>query len=186
MDDNKIRYLPFHAINEFMLDDYRQQVITKVLREVEKLPGERKGRVNGMVRKYVSLPGFRNSALAPLALRVKGSITPFERRPEFTAQVLQGWSDLLPELRGQVHAMLEAREWKNLLPPDADRSKLPGFMTEWPKSETYDVMDKAFAEMYPDSGAAEYDIRLMAVWVANRLPYELFEDEEEDGAETGE
>lgn len=184
MDDNKIQYLPFHAINEFMLDEYRQQVITKVLREVEKLPGERRGRVNGMIRKHVSLPGFRNSALAPLALRVKGSITPFERRPEFTAQVLQGWSELLPELREQIHSMLTARDWKDLLPADADRSKLPGFLTEWPKSETYDVLDQAYADMFPEAGTSSDDIRLMAVWVANRLPYELFEDEEEEEDET--
>ncbi len=179
MDDNQIQYLPFHAINEFMLDEFRRQVITKVLREVEKLPGERRGRINGMVRKYVSLPGFRNSALAPLMLRVKGSITPFERRAEFAGQVLQGWAELQPELRDQIHAMLVARNWEDLLPAFADRSKLPGFMTEWPKSETYDILDQAYAEMYPDAGTSSDDIRLMAVWIANRLPYELFEDEEE-------
>jgi hypothetical protein len=178
MDENQIQYLPFHAINEFMLDEYRQQVITAVLRGVEKLPNERRGRINGLVRKYVSLPGFRNSALAPLALRVKGSITAFERRPDFAAQVLQAWSDLHPELRAQLHGLLEARNWEKLLPADADRSKLPGFMTEWPKTETYDVLDQAYADMFPDSKAEAYDVRLMAVWVANRLPYELFEDEE--------
>lgn len=180
MDDNRIRYLPFNAINEFMNDDYRLQVIQTVLRDIEKLPGERRGTLNGMIRKFISLPGFRNSAQAPLALKVKGSITTFERRPDFTAQILQAWSDLHSTLRTQVYEMLVARKFDSVLPAEADRSKLPGFLTQWPKSETYDVLDQSYAEMFPDSkGMDENDIRLMAVWVANRLPYELFEDDEE-------
>lgn len=179
MDDNQIQYLPFNAINEFMVDEYRLKVIQLVMRSVDKLPGEQRGRMNSLVRKHINLPGFRNSALAPLQLRVKGSITPFERRPEFTAQVLQGWSELNADLRMNVFEMLKARSFEQLLPPEADRSKLPGFMTQWPKSETYDVLDSTYAEMFPDALAENDDIRLMSVWVANRLPYELFEDEEE-------
>ncbi|GAP07040.1 MAG TPA: hypothetical protein DEQ80_09660 [Anaerolinea thermolimosa] len=182
MDDTQIRYLPFHAINEFMLDDYRLKVIQSVLRDVEKLPGERRGRLNGLIRRHINIPGFRNSAIAPLPLRVKGAVTAFERHPEFTAQVLQGWSELHPDLRARVFEMLKARNWEQLLPPEADRSKLPGFMTQWPKTETYEVLDQTYAEMFPDSPAESDDIRLMCVWIANRLPYELFEDEEE-GAE---
>jgi hypothetical protein len=179
MDDNQIRYLPFHAINEFMNDDFRLSVIQSVLREIEKLPGEQRGRLNSLVRKHVSVPGFRNSALAPLPIRVKGSITPFERRPEFAAQVLQGWSELHAELRARIVDMLKSRGWEQVLPAEADRSKLPGFMTQWPKAETYEVLDQAYAEMYPETPEESDLIRLMAVWVANRLPYELFEDEEE-------
>lgn len=179
MDDNQIRYLPFHAINEFMNDDFRLSVIQAVLKDIEKLPGEQRGRLNSLIRKHVSVAGFRNSALAPLAIRVKGSITPFERRPEFAAQVLQGWSELHAELRTRIYEMLKTRQWEQVLPAEADRSKLPGFMTQWPKAETYEVLDQAYAEMYPDIPEESDHIRLMAVWVANRLPYELFEDEEE-------
>jgi hypothetical protein len=183
MDDNQIRYLPFNAINEFMLDEFRHKVIHTVMRDVEKLPGDRRGSLNGMVRKYISLPGFRNSTLAPLPMRVKNAIQPFERRPEFTARVLQCWSDLHVELRQQIFDMLVSRGWEKLLPPEADRSKLPGFQAEWPKTETYDALDQSYAELYPEGGAVSDDIRLMAVWIANRLPYELFEDEE--GEEAG-
>ncbi len=186
MDDNQIQYLPFHAINEFMVDEYRLKVIQQVMRQIEKLPGEQRGRMNSLVRKHISLPGFRNSALAPLGLRVKGSVTPFERRPEFAAQVLQGWSELNADLRARVYEMLKARNWEKLLPAEADRSKLPGFMTQWPKSDTYDVLDQTYAEMFPDAPAENDDVRLMSVWVANRLPYELFEDEEGEVDESSE
>jgi len=121
--------------------------------------------------------------MAPLPLRVKGAVTAFERHPEFTAQVLQGWSELHVDLRARVFEMLKARNWEQLLPPEADRSKLPGFMTQWPKTETYEVLDHTYAEMFPDSPAESDDIRLMSVWIANRLPYELFEDEEGDAEE---
>jgi hypothetical protein len=183
MDDKQIRYIPFHAINEFMNDDYRLKVIQIVLRDVDKLPGERKGRINGLVRKYISLPGFRNSALAPLPLRIKGAVTAYGRYPDFTAQILQGWSELNPDLRQKVHDMLKTRDWADLLPPEADRSKLPGFRTEWPKAETYDVIDQAYAELNPGVETESDNIRLMSVWMVNRLPYELFDDEEEEEVE---
>ncbi len=179
MNDKQIRYFPFHAINEFMNDDYRLKVIQQVLRDVEKLPGERRGRINALVRKYVSLPGFRNSAAAPLPMRVKGAVSAFSRYPDFAAQVLQGWSELKAGLRAQVFEMLKSRNWADLLPPEADRSKLPGFMTQWPKSETYDVLDQTYAELFPGEEVDNDDVRLMSVWLVNRLPYELFDEEGE-------
>ena len=54
-----------------------------------------------MIKRYVKLPGFRNSAQAPLSLKVKGSGEAFEKHPDFVAQVLMAWSELLPDLRQQ-------------------------------------------------------------------------------------
>jgi hypothetical protein len=180
MDDKKIRYFPFHAINEYMLPDYRHDVILTVLRDADKLPGDRRGAIKNLVKRHVAVPGFRNSTLAPVGVKTRGAVSAFERQPQFTALVLQGWSDLHPELREKVHAMLTTRSWEALLPAEADRSKLPGFLTTWPKSETYDVLDQAFKDLYPDFETTDNDVRLMVVWVANRLPYDLFEDEAEE------
>jgi len=38
----KVEYLPFHAINEFMRDDYRLVVISEVLTNQEKIPAEKR------------------------------------------------------------------------------------------------------------------------------------------------
>lgn len=182
MDDKQIRYLPFHSINEFMLPEYRHTVIQSVLSQLDKLSNDRRGAINNLVKRHVQVPGFRNSAQAPLGVRVRGSVSPFERRGDFTAQVLQGWSDLHADLRQQVYDLLVERGWEKLLPPDADRTKLPGFMVVWPKVDTYDALDAAFLAKFPEQAFEPYDMRLMVVWVGNRLPYELFleEDEEEE------
>lgn len=174
MDDKQIRYLPFHAINEFMLPEYRQSVLLNVFSQMEKLSSERRSTISNLVKKFVQVPGFRNSVQAPVGVRVRGSVTPFERRGDFTAVMLQAWSDLHSELRQQVYEMLNERGWEKLLPPEADRSKLPGFMVTWPKEDNYDVLDNAFQAKFPESPFEAYDMRLMVVWVANRLPYELF------------
>jgi hypothetical protein len=174
MDEKQIRYLPFNAINEFMLPEFRHTVLQNVFSQLEKLTNERRTAINNLVKRHVQVPGFRNSAQAPVGVRVRGSVTPFERRSDFTAQILQAWGELHADLRQQVYDMLNERNWEKLLPPDADRTKLPGFMVIWTKEETYDVLDAAFQTKYPDGPFEAYDMRLMVVWMANRLPYELF------------
>jgi hypothetical protein len=177
-EDNKVQFVPFSAINEFMLPEYRQEILLKVLGHLDELPVERKSTILSQVKRYVKLHGFRNSTMAPLAVKVKGSGGAFEKASDFVAQILMAWSEMHLELRQQIFDLLIEREWE-LLPVDTDRSKLPGFLIRWPKKETYDALDAAFAAKYPDVKAHEYDVRLMIVWLSGRLPYDMVDDEEE-------
>jgi hypothetical protein len=176
-EDNQVQFVPFYVINEFMLPEYRQEIIHKVLTHLDDLPAERKSTILNQVKRYVKLHGFRNSTLAPMAVKAKGSTGAFDKHPDFVAQILMAWSELNMELRQQIFDMLVERKWE-LLPVDTDRSKLPGFLIRWPKEESYDVLDAAFAEKYPDVKAHEYDVRLMIVWLSGRLPYDMVGDEE--------
>lgn len=178
MDDKRTAYFPFHAINEYMLPEFRLEVIGTVLRGLEKLPGERRAAINNMIKRYLSVPGFRNSSAAPLAVKIRSSVTTFERHPDFTSVLLQAWSELHPELRTRVHAMLQNRSFEGVLPAEADRTRLPGFQTTWPKTETYEALDQAFLDANPGFEAVSNDIRLMVVWLVNRLPYDLFDEDE--------
>ncbi len=182
MDDKQAQFFPFNAINEYMLSDFRLHVLQTVFSKFDRLPGERRSAINGIVKRNVQVPGFRNSTLAPAGVKARSAVTVFERRPEFTAQILQGWSELNPELRQKVYDFLKAREWE-LLPPEADRTKLPGFLTTWPEGQDYDVLGQAFAEMFPGETLEQNDLRLMIVWLANRLPYDMYGEEEETAEE---
>jgi hypothetical protein len=77
---------------------------------------------------------------------------------------------------------LTERDWQ-ILPVNTDRAKLPGFLTDWPETETYDVLDQAYSEKYADSTASEDDVRLMIVWIGNRLPYPVTDTDDEDAHE---
>lgn len=178
MEDKQVQFIPFHAINEFMVNDYRLHVIQTVFGDLHRLSGERRSAINNQVKRYVQVPGFRNSLQAPAGIKARAVVSAFERRPEVVAQILQGWSELAPGLRQKVYDFLTAREWK-LLPPEADRTKLPGFMVEWPEGQTYDVLDEAFAQAFPDFQCEANDLRLMIVWLANRLPYDMYGEEDE-------
>jgi hypothetical protein len=180
MDDKRIPYFPFHAINEYMLPEFRLNVITTVLRDLDKLPGERRSALNNMIKRSVTVPGFRNSSAAPLGVKVRGAVTTFERSEAFAAQVLQAWAELHADLAQRVYTAIQGRSFEDILPPEADRSKLPGFLTTWPKVETYEALDEAFYSVNPGVEASTDDIRLMVVWLTNRLPYDLFEDDEEE------
>jgi hypothetical protein len=180
-DANQAQFVPFHAISQFMMVEYRQEILHRVFSRLDHLPAERKSTIQNQIKRYLKLPGFRNGGLAPLPLKVKGAGAAFEKHPDFVAQVLMAWSELNLDLRQQVHDLLVERKWE-VLPVDVERSKLPGFLTRWPKEETYDVLDAAFAAKYPEVKVHEYDIRLMIVWVSGRLPYDMVEDEEENEA----
>jgi hypothetical protein len=174
MSDEKARFLPFNAVNEFLLSDYRLKLIQTVLSESDQLSEERRVSINRLVKRLVKVPGFRNSALAPTSVKARASISAFERSAEFAANILAGWVELKPELARKVHDLLTGRGWQ-LLPLDADRTKLPGFLTRWPQAETFDVLNEAYQKAYPQDGEHEYDINLMIAWLWGRLPVELVE-----------
>jgi hypothetical protein len=178
MDDKQVQFLPFHAINEFMIPEYRLDVIRTVLAGLDKIPSGRRGTINSMIKRSVNVPGFRNSSLAPLNMKVKNSVSFFERSSEFTAQILQGWSEVKADLGQQIYDMLKERGWETL-PPLTDRTKLPGFLTEWPAEDTYEVLNQTYNEKYPGNQIPENDVRLMTVWISGRLPYSVTEEEEE-------
>lgn len=169
-----------------MLNEYRLHVIQTVFNGFDRLPGERRSALNGMVKRFVQVPGFRNSSQAPAGVKARSSVSVFERHPEFVAHVLQGWGELHPELRQIVYDFLKAQEWE-LLPADADRTKLPGFLPDWPEGQDYDTLEAAFKAMYPDAQFEENDFRLMIVWLAGRLPYDMYADgDAEEGEEEDE
>jgi hypothetical protein len=177
MDDKQIAFAPFHAINQFMVPEYRQKVIHTVLVGTEQLDKDNRNNLNNLIKKRVIVSGFRNSAAAPAGVKVKGSITAFEKSAEFAARILACWAVLNRPLAEKVHQLLTQRGWE-LLPVDADRTKLPGFMTRWHATDTYEVLDQAFSEMFPGDEFSTDDIRLMVVWLSNRLPYESEGNEE--------
>lgn len=173
--DTKVKFLPFHAINEFMIDDYRQLVIQSVLGRFSKLDEEKQRKINGLIKKYVKVQGFRNSAIAPLPMKVNGCIDAFKKSPDFVSQILSGWYELHQELAESINELLESRGWKTL-PLHADRSVLPGFMVEWPKKDDFETLIQAFRDNNQQINVSDDDISLMIVWVSNRLPYEYVDD----------
>jgi hypothetical protein len=179
MPKEQITYIPFNAINEFMLDEYRLKVIQVVFQNSESLLGQWKSKLTSLVKRYIQVPGFRNSTLAPVGIKIKNSIKPFERNADFTACILMCWGEVNDDLRRNVFEMLTSRTWE-MLPPDADRTALPGFLSDWPEGESYDTLDAAFAENYPDNKFSTDDIRLMVVWLSGRLPYGVVGEAEDD------
>jgi hypothetical protein len=176
VDPKQAAFLPFHALNEFMRTDYRQTVIHSVITRIPSLTENQQKAVNQAIKKMVQVPGFRNSLQAPAPMKVKPAIQAFEKSPAFVAVVLSAWAELNQVLRQQVFDLLVSRGW-DVLPPDADRTKLPGFLTTWPKDDDFPILNQAFSETYPDAQASTDDVSLMAVWLAGRLPMEQVDSE---------
>ena len=178
MSEKRAQFIPFNAVNEFLLPEYRLGMIQQVFAEANQLSDARQSAINRLVKKYVQVSGFRNSTLAPASVKARAAVTTFEKSADFSAQIMGAWHDLHPELAKEIYDLLLSRGWE-LLPLEADRSKLPGFLTRWPKEETFEVLDQAYEAVYPANGAHEYDINMMIAWLSGRLPLELVEDLEE-------
>ena len=179
MDDKSISFVPFHAINNFMVDEYRYTVIQDVLSHFDQLTSKNRSNFQNLFKKYVTIPGFRNSSVAPLQVKIRGTNNAFEKKPQFTIQVLACWAEIHMDLQKKVYDLLVKRGWE-LLPIEADKTVLPGFMVKWHKTDSYDVINQAYKEMYPDDSSSENDVRLMSVWLSGRLPYEIDEEEPEE------
>lgn len=172
--DKQVSFLPFHAINEFMTNEYRQEVIRKTLFATVDLPEAFNAALERNIKKNVKIAGFRNSAKAPAALKVKPVADAFEKSPAMVAVILAAWAEIHADLRQRIFELLSGRKWE-LLPLDADRTRLPGFLTVWPAGEIFEALNAAYAEKYPEFPEENNDISLMCVWLSNRLPYEFRE-----------
>ena len=177
MDNTKLQFLPFHALNQFMRPDFRLEVVRSALTALPGLPAPFQAQLERQTKKSVQVPGFRNSGKAPLAVRIKPTAEAFEKSADMTAVVLSAWSAAHPELRQQVNDLLTGRGWEVML-PDADRTRLPGFRTVWPKGEDFDVLNQAFVEKYPEAQVSSDEVSLMVVWLSLSLPYQTDDDDE--------
>jgi hypothetical protein len=171
-EGKKVSFLPFHAINGFMTNEYRLEVVRSVLNSTASLPPELGDPLERAIKKTVKIAGFRNSAKAPTALKVKPFAEAFEKSPALVAATLAAWADAHRDLRQRIYDLLAERSWE-LLPIDTDRTRLPGFIAVWPKGEDFEVLAAAFDERYKDFPAGSNDIALMCVWLSTRLPYQF-------------
>jgi hypothetical protein len=179
MDDKTAEFIPFHALNEFMRPDYRLHVVRTALSAASTLPDDLRKPLEKLVKKHVKVQGFRSSDKAPARLKAQPASEAFEKNPELVGAVLTAWAEAQTELRQQVYEMLNERGWQ-VLPVEADRTRLPGFFINWPISEAFESLHQDFAARNPQSGAGPDDISLMTVWVGMRLPYQIIDDSPEN------
>lgn len=181
-DQETAEFLPFHAINEYMRDDYRLQVVRSALAAASTLPAEYQQALDALTRRLVTVPGFRNSSKAPMAKRVRPTVDAFTKSPHLVAVILSAWAEAHADLRQKVHDLLSERNW-DLLPVDADRTQLPGFFIDWPHGDDFDTLYQAFQAKYPDDPIIQDDVSLMVVWLAARLPVHHHDHDEDDEEE---
>jgi len=168
---SKLEFIPFNAINEFMRSDYRMNLLKDTMASLPNLSTQTQATINRLTKKHVKVPGFRNSTKAPATVKAVSMVKPFEQQPKFAAVILKGWVESHTELSKQVFDLLNGFEWK-LLPLEVDRSKIPGFLTQWPEEDDYEKIYAAFNEANPDCDNGIDDVSLMVVWLSLRLPVE--------------
>lgn len=168
-EKEKLKFIPFHAINEFMRNDFRLNIIRTTLTRKNSLDRQFTAPIDHLTRKHVKVTGFRNSVKAPVTLKAVAMVKAFEKQPQLVAAILNAWSEINSDLKNQIYNILVGRGWK-LLPVEIDRAKLPGFLTLWPEGDDYDVLFDAYKEEYPEGDASIDEASLMVVWLAGRLP----------------
>ena len=167
----KKEFVPFHAINEFMRNDFRLSVIRDVMLSLSEIDKQTASILDRLTRKYVRVSGFRNSSKAPGMVKAVASVKPFQKQPELVAAVLHAWASLNPILKNDVYTLLVNRGWK-ILPMEANRMKLPGFLSHWPDGEDYETLYDALQENNPENDASMDETSLMVVYLSGRLPIE--------------
>ncbi len=176
-EDKKIAFVPFHAINEFMRADFRLHVIRSTLQALSELSPATVAAIDRVTKKHVRVAGFRNSAKAPATVKAVAMVKSFEHEPKLVATLLAGWAEKQSQLRQDTYQLLLDRQWK-ILPLEADRAQLPGFLLQWPEEEDYEMLYQAYGGMFPGGQASIDELSLMVVWLAMRLPVEKVSKDE--------
>ena len=159
-----------------MRDDYRLEVVRAALVALPSLSADQRDPVDRLTKKLVQISGFRNSLKAPAAMRLKPTVDIFVKSSQMAAAILSAWAASRTELALQIYELLVERKWE-VLPVEANRIHLPGFMSIWPKGENFENVYSAFKEKYPSSKENLDDVSLMVVWIGGRLPYSSEEDQ---------
>ena len=175
MDQKQQHFLPFHAINEFMMNDFRKNIIQDVFQAMDQINPKTKAELLQQLKRKLELPGFRNPNLAPKPLQINASIKIFETDPVFTGVVLSAWLESQVTLFSQIESLLIIWGW-DIFPVDYPRTKLPGFLTTWPEHQQFKDIITVFREKFHDAMNSDDEIALMAVWSSMRLPVEMTAD----------
>ncbi len=170
-ENDKIKFIPFHAINEFMRNDFRLHIIRTTLTNMHSLDKKYSASIDRLTRKFVKVTGFRNSVKAPITLKAVAMVKAFEKEPQLVAAILNAWCEINADLKNYMYNLLVERDWK-LFPLEIDRTKLPGFLTIWPEEDDYDALYNAYVQNNPDNNASIDETSLMVIWLADRLPIE--------------
>jgi hypothetical protein len=198
---SETQFYPFHAINEFMRPDYRLTVVRAALGALPNLPASLRQTIDRITKQVVKVPGFRHAEKAPTAVKILPMTKAFEKSPDLAAAILAAWAETHTSLRQQVYDLLKLRGWTlfpesitldnlspetikawGILPPEVDRTRLPGFLSIWPKDNDFEAIYKHFTEQYPDVNEGIDNVSLMVVWLSMRLPVEV--EGREDTTET--
>jgi hypothetical protein len=154
-----------------MRNDFRINVIQSTLLALPKLGPEFSKPVDRLTRKFVKVAGFRNSTKAPVFVKGAAMVKAFEKEPTLVAAVLHAWSESKDALRQEIFDLLTKLNWP-LLPIEFNRTKLPGFLTQWPDEDDYAKIYDTYVLEHPDSDSSIDETSLMVVWLAGRLPIE--------------
>lgn len=170
-DEASMQFAPFVAINDFMLSDFRLNILQSVFSDLSDLPESIRQQLDTLTRALVVVPGFRNSTKAPARLKAKHAVAEFEKSSEFVGLILQAWAYLHNELAELIFSVLSELGWE-VFPLDVDRLKMPGFIPHWPDTHDFSSINKLFDEKYPGKNFSSDQISLMIVWISLCLPYE--------------
>ncbi len=170
-EKSKLEFIPFNAINEFMRTDYRMILLRNTMLALPDLSPKTQASINKLTKKHVKVPGFRNSAKAPASVKAVSMVKSFENQPKLVSAVISAWAESNSEMRQLVFELLSGFGWK-LLPVEADRTRLPGFLPQWPEEHDFDVIYDGLTDFYQDNEYSIDDVSLMAVWLSLRLPVE--------------
>ncbi|MCJ7701710.1 MAG: hypothetical protein MUO62_09020 [Anaerolineales bacterium] len=178
-EKTQLEFIPFHAINEFMRNDFRLNVIRTTLLSLNQLDRQFSAPIDRLTRKHVTVAGFRNSVKAPATIKAVAMVKAFENQPKMVGAILNAWAESKTELRQLIYDLLVERGWK-VLPIEADRTRLPGFMARWPAEDDYELLYQAFTDSHPEMEASIDEISLMVVWISGRLPIDKVSKDELD------
>ncbi len=168
---SEIDYLPYKSINVLIEREPLEDILKRILQEINTLPKPDQINFVKEFKKYVKINGFRNPTMAPLAIRVMNYADAFEEKNEVIPFTFSTWTKTHPAFSEAVQKQLESLGFDNLL-LQRKYEENKGFLPNWPQDLSTEAFLEKFHSANPKIDFDENAIIAMAAWISGKLPEE--------------
>ena len=161
---------PMIALNVYLLPEFRQEVLSKVISGLPGLPDEIRQEVLSAVREEVKISGFRNPFGSPHAVLIRGMESVFVKKSRFVRTILKAWASLQQPSAAALRAVIPPLGFQanDQLPdyPDPENALILG----WPEGLNYQKLADLALAQDSNLAASADTLALLTVWLTGCLP----------------
>ncbi|MEL7645065.1 MAG: hypothetical protein AAGU04_02190 [Anaerolineaceae bacterium] len=161
---------PMIALNVYLLPEFRQEILSKLVSGLPALPDEIRREVLPAIREEVKISGFRNPFSAPQAVLIRRMESVFLKNSRFVKTIMKAWASMQQASDPALSTVIRSLGFQvnDQVPdyPDPENA----FLVGWPEGLSYQKLADLVLAQDPKTTASTDTLALLTVWQTGCLP----------------